>query len=336
MPQRSPTFTLQYESTDISQDVRPFLLAINYIDKLEGESDELEVAIENSDLRWLNAWLPAEGASMHLTLGYVDEASLGPITFEIDEPEFSGPPDIVRIKGLATPITASLRQRNTIAYENTTLRAIAQQIADKHDLQLVGDLPEFRIERATQKEQTDLEFLRETAAEYGLIFTIESSTRLVFFRESELEEAAAILIVARTEVSRYQLRRSAAGTYTAAEVSYQDPASGDFISAKFSAEGTQLGEEDELGSGDVLKIRERCESLAQAQLKAQEALRRANSTRVEGSLSLEGNILYSGGVNIALAGFGQFDGKYQVTQARHSLSKNRGYRTDAEIRKIEE
>ncbi|MGG6295305.1 phage late control D family protein [Leptolyngbya sp. AN02str] len=336
---RYPTFKLVYEGTDITEGLKPFVLSISYSDKLEGESDELEIALENSDLRWMGTWLPKEGDAVSLELGYDGGVMLGPILFEVDEPEFSGPPDVIRLKGLATPVTASLRQRNSAAYENTTLLAIAQQIAQKHKLELVGEVPEIKLERVTQKEQTDLEFLREIAADYGLIFKVESSTKLVFFRESDLEAADPVLTFTRQDIGRYRIRRGAKGTYQAAEISYNDPKTGKLISVKIDAAGkevaTPAGGKTEVASGDILKIRERCENRAQAEVKATEALRRANRGQVEGTLDMEGNTSVVAGLNLTLNGFLNLSGKYQVKQVRHSLSRSKGYTSNVEITGLE-
>ena len=337
MPRRR-TFRLIYAGTDITADLTPLTLSLNYVDNLEGEADELSISLINSDRRWLNTWLPGEGDRVNLELGYEDEPFLGPITFEVDEPEWSGVPDTFKLQGLATPITQSLRQRNTRAYENTTLLAIAQQIAETHDLEVIGQVPTIRLKRVTQKEQADLAFLRELAAEYGLLFKVESASRLVFFRETELEAANPVLTLARTDLTNYRLRRQAAGTYKAATVSYQDPESGEFIEATIDLSGAEVepndAEEGAISSGDILRIRERCEDRGQADVKAREALKRANSTRLEASLELEGNVLLSAGITIALTGFDRLDGKYLIDQVRHSLDRNRGYRSSLQARKV--
>ena len=340
---RVPLFKLSYLGTDITRDVRPLVSSIVLTDKLEGESDELEISLDNSDLRWIDTWSPNEGDTVSLQLGYQGEALMPEVMFEVDEPEYSGPPDILRLKGLATPITASLRQRRTQAYENTTLRAIAQVIADRHGLELIGEVPEIAIERATQKEVADLRFLRDTAAEYGLIFKIESSTRLVFYRESALEAAAAILTIERSQISRYVLRRGAAGTYKAAKISYLDPKTGEYTEVAIAANGDEVrsdeetpeGEESGVATGDTLTIRERFENREQAVLKATEALRRANRGQIEGRIELEGDVRLSGGVNISLSGFRRFDGKYQVSTVRHKFTKEQGFRSSAKLKGLE-
>lgn len=340
---RTPIFSLLYNGTDITGEIKDFTLSLSYTDKLEGESDELSIELLNGDLRWLNAWLPDEGDTVALRLGYEGDALLGPVLFEIDEPEWSGSKqgDKVRLKGLATPVTKALRERNTQAYEDTTLLAIAQQIAEKHGLEIVGaeSVPDIAIKRQTQKEKSDLEFLRELSAEYGLLFKIESTTKLVFYREDALEAAKPVLVINRSDIAGYRVRRKAGGTYKAATVSYQDGESGEFIEVTVNADGEEVPApsaegEGEIATDDTLKIRERCENRGQALAKAIAALRRANSARVEISIDQEGEVLLSAGVPISLLGVGRMDGKYLIDQVRHNLSRQSGYRCSLDARKV--
>ncbi|MEM6866983.1 MAG: hypothetical protein AAF528_01170 [Cyanobacteria bacterium P01_C01_bin.121] len=341
---RKPVFDLTYNGTNITQEISELTLSVNFTDKLEGESDELAISLINSDLRWLNAWLPSEGDTAELQMGFEGEALLGPVLFEVDEPRWSGSAsqgDTFTLRGLATPVTKSLRQRNTQAYEETALLAIAQQIAEKHSLEIIGVdvVPNIAIKRQTQKEQTDLGFLRDLAAEYGLLFKIESLTKLVFYLEDDLEAAPAVLALDRTDVSSYRISRKAGGTYKAATVSYQDGETGEFIEVTVDLDGAEVPkpteeEEGAIATEDILKVRERVESRGQAEAKAIAALKRANSARVEVELSLEGEVKLVAGINIDLTGVGRLSGKYLIETAKHSLSKNQGYRSSVTCRKV--
>ena len=341
---RDPIFELNYNGTNVTQEISELTLSVTFTDKLEGESDELAIELINSDLRWLDSWLPGEGDTAELQMGYAGEALLGPVLFEIDEPNWSGDSrggDRFSLKGLATPVTKALRQRNTQAYEETTLLAIAQQIADKHGLEIVGAdvIPDINIKRQTQKEQTDLEFLRDLAAEYGLLFKIESTTKLVFYSEEDLEAALPVLTLDRTDLSSYRVRRKAGGTYTAATVSYQDGESDEFIEVTIDLDGEEVPkpeeeEEGAIATEDILKVRERVESKGQAEAKAIVALKRANSARVEVDFDLEGNVNLSAGINVTLTGFSRLEGKYLLETVRHSLTRNQGYRCSVTARKV--
>lgn len=337
MPQ--PDFQLIYTGTDITADIREFTIGVSATDNLEGKSDECSITLENTDLRWLATWLPGEGDRISLALGYVDALGLS-IEYEIDEVTYEGVPDTIALKGISTPLTKALRQKNAVAYENVTLQEIAQQIAEKHSLTVVGELPDITFNRITQKHEPDLSFLRRIALDYGVVFKIESLTKLVFFRLSDVEAADPQITINRTDLTRrYQIKRKAAGTYKQANVSYQDPETGDFIDVTIDLEGNEVpkpadNEEGLIASEDELRISERVESLSIARQRAVEALKRANQSRLSLSTSLPGSIGLVAGLTFQLSGFMRADGKYLIEKATHSFSRSSGFITQIDSYKI--
>ena len=113
-----PTFKLEYNKKDITKDISDYVLNINYTDVEHGRSDEVEIIFEDSQKLWQDAWIPSKGDNIRLYIGYVGEKLLNCGVFEIDEIEFSTPPDILIVKAIATGITKSLRQNNSVTYEN--------------------------------------------------------------------------------------------------------------------------------------------------------------------------------------------------------------------------
>ena len=54
------------------------------------------------------------------------------------------------------------------------------EIAKKHNLTLVGEIDDIRVERITQNKERDLTFLKTLAEQYGYIFKI-TDNQLVFY-----------------------------------------------------------------------------------------------------------------------------------------------------------
>lgn len=332
-----PDFSIFYTGTDVSADLRPFLLQLKVEDYLSGQSDQLSIKLDNRDGRWLDDWIPSEGDVVEVRYGYRGQVLSPLVGYEVDRLRWRGSPDTVEIGALATPITKSLRQKRSNAYENTTLKIIANDIASRHDLMVVGDIPEISFKRVTQKRQADLVFLKELADDYGLSFKIDGLSSLVFYRESSLESAEPIMTLDKTDLSAYGLSRDNAGTYQQAKISYQNPNSGEFIEVTVGLDGEEVPnptDEDEgaIASGDTLNIRERVENLGVARIRAVEALKRANQSRVSLNASLEGNPLLMAGGVITFTGFGKQSGNYLATRAVHTQSPQ--YTTGLECRKI--
>ena len=317
-----PIFKLTYGSKDITKDVSRFVTNIDYTDFEHGQSDEINITLEDSELLWQSAWIPCKGDVLGLSIGYEGQKLLNCGRFEIDELEYETPPDTITVKALATSIKKALRQKNAVAYENKTLKQIATEIAKKHGLKLVGSIADVKIQRITQNQQKDLTFLKNLAEEYGYIFKITADS-LVFYETEKLKSASPTKIFNKKDLSRINLSEKTSQKYKAVQVSYHNPKTGKTVKTTVKNVGVV--------NGDTLKIGTRCENIQQAILKAKAAITKGD-TGIEGSIELIGNQYLVAGINIELKGIGHFSGKYHVTQARHTIDKSIGFKTALEVK----
>ena len=317
-----PIFKIEYNQKDITKDVSNQVLNIEYTDYEHGQSDEITITFDDTQKLWQSSWIPSKGDSLRVFIGYEGEKLLNCGVFEIDEIEFATPPDILTVKALATGITKALRQNNSVAYENKTLKQIASEIAQKHSLTLVGEIEDVRVERITQNQERDLTFLKKLAEQYGYIFKIAEGN-LVFYKTEKLTGADAAKILYRTDLTRITLSEKTSKNYKAVTVSYHNPKTGKKITA--------TAKNEKCVKGDTLKITERCENKQQALLKAKAALAKGNNT-IEGSIDLVGTPNLIAGLNIELKDLGYFSGKYHITQTRHFIDRTSGYGTSLEVK----
>jgi uncharacterized protein len=319
-----PQFKLTYDQKDVTTELAPFVLAITYTDCLEGESDELEVNLEDRDHRFKNGWFPGKGDLLALELGYVGHPLSNMGSFEIDEIEFNGVPDTISIRALAAGVKEALRTINTVGYEDKTLRQIAEEIAGKHGLTLTGagDNTGRSYSRITQSDETDLAFLNRLGKAEGIVFNIKAG-KLVWHDQNNLDQGGNITVINRADMNHFTFRAKTATTYKACRVSYHDP--------KTKTLKTYTATAADVPSGDTLKLVERCESLEQATAKAQAALRDANGKQVEGTITMYGKQTLRSGCNIEIKGLGLLDGSYQILKARHGMERGRGYSTEIEL-----
>ncbi len=318
----TPIFKIEYNQKDITKDVSNQVLNIEYTDFEHGQSDEITITFDDTQNLWQSSWIPSKGDSLRVFIGYEGEKLLNCGIFEIDEIEFATPPDILTVKAIATGITKALRQNNSVAYENKTLKQIASEIAQKHSLTLVGEIEDVRVERITQNQERDLTFLKKLAEQYGYIFKI-AEENLVFYKTEKLTGADAAKILYRTDLSRITLTEKTSKNYKSVTVSYHNPKTGKKITATAKNENCV--------KGDTLKINERCENKQQALLKAKAALAKGNNT-IEGSIDLVGNPNLVAGLNVELKDLGYFSGKYHITQTRHFIDRTAGYGTGLEVK----
>jgi phage protein D len=332
-PVRAPQWIVTYAGVNISAEITSMVLSVEYTDKLHGEAPSVEIEIEDRDRQWQGPWYPSKGDVVDVQMGYAGEGLLDCGNFEVDEIELSGAPDVMHLRCLAAYITPALRTHNSIAYENQTLLQIANAVAAKYGFTIVSaDAPlDLVFARVSQAHETDLAFLHRLAEEHGFEFTLRG-TQMVFYAYQTLESQAPVLTITRSPApgatpvlqQSYRFKDKTHQTFKQAVVTYQDPATKTLLTA--TATGTAA-------TGDSKKIITRCENNSQAQLKANAELHRANMLEVTATLNTIGDPSLRAGANVALVGFGNFDGTYLIESAKHKITRS-GYTTEVEGRRV--
>lgn len=335
----TPFWSLTWAGTDVTADIAAMVTSLTYADKKEGESDELQVSLEDRDGRWRDAWIPAKGDILELAIGYRGGLVVDAGAFQIDEIEHDGPPDRLQVRGLAAGVTAALRTKRHRGFEGRTLPEIAGAVAADHGMTVIGDPATEALQRVSQADQTDLEFLTKLAADHGYVFSVRG-TSLVFLSDEELLAAEPAMTLSRAlhDPVRWRFRKTANQVYKACEVTYQDPATKQTRTVTVVAPST--GDEGETApsadaAGDTLKKRVRVESAAHAERKAKALLERANRGEVEAGLTVPGRPDLVAGINVLLDGFGTaWDGKHHVTRSTHRIQRGGGYVTEIEVHRV--
>jgi len=322
-----PAWLLRYGAHGSILNISPLVLGVTYTDKLEHSASEIEVAVEDRAHRFQSN-PPVKGDTLQLEIGY-DNAPLMPCgSFQIDELQLKGPPDVFFIKGIGAAITPDLRTHYSRGYEGQSLKDIATGIAAAHGYTVV-DAPETQVvtlNRVTQKHETDLQFLRRLALLYNYDFSIHGQ-QLVFIQRTDLENAAAVATLTRATVTRFDFTQRTNGIYKRARVSHTHPRTKQVLSATVDADPP-------VATGDELKLAIRAESEADARAKAAAALHGYNKDATTMAVSGPGDPQLMSGFNVAVTGFGAYDGTYHIQQSRHAITRAGGYTTDLEARRL--
>lgn len=325
------TYEIIYNGANITKSVLPYVISFTYTDKTNGESDELEIALEDKDGLWRNQWYPKKEDTITAritNLGNVLECG----TFTIDEISGSGgnSGNTITLKGIAAGINIAMRTKRSYAHENKTLREIANTIASKNGLTVEGNVPDIRIGRRTQYRMTDLHFLQKLGNEFGLEFSVRDK-KLIFTSIFGLEDKSPVLTFKPGDLISWSITDKTADTYKNAEVAYNDPQTKEVI----SSEKDEDNEAFMSAKPDTLVLTDRVENKQQAEVKAKVALYNANSLQQEGSLEIPGNVYAVAGLNCALqAPMGKFSGVYYIKSSTHSVSRGGGYKTSLEIKRV--
>lgn len=169
---------------DITSRVRPRLIGLSLTEKRGGEADQLDLTLDDSDGR---LELPRKGAVLRLQLGWTrgDDVPIGLVdkgAFKVDEVEWSeGAPDQIRITARSADLTAGFRVRRERGWTNTTLGAIAREVAGGAGLTAVvaPELANIAVPVLAQHQQSDMALLRRLGREHDAVATVKSGRLLL-------------------------------------------------------------------------------------------------------------------------------------------------------------
>lgn len=331
---------VEIASKDVTSSIVQYLVSLTYTDKVQGESDEVEIELEDTDGKWRGAWYPDKGMELKVSIGDGKKV-LQCGTFQIDEIETTSPPDIVKIKGLAAGITHRLRTKKGKAHEKKTLKQIAEAVASDNGLTVKGTLPDIRFDRITQHRESDLKFLKRIGYDYGVLFSVRGKN-LVFTTIYDIEDKGHALEIDRLDLTSYSLKDKSVNTFKDAVVSYHNPKSKTVVKVPYALPATKVDFKNNLdnysysqiASGDTKVIHSKAENKQQAELKAKAALHRANSSQQDGSITMQGNPIMVAGNNFLLTGIGALAGKWHISESTHKVSKDSGYVTECAIKRV--
>lgn len=351
-----------FDGADITEDIAPYFLSLNYKDSEEDNSDTLQISLQDRDSIWLQSWLEkainATAASkLKISATITPEnwgsggGSLPTGGFELDSVEAAGPPATINVSGVSLGYSSPIRQtKKSKAWENYKLSAIAGEIAGNGGLSLVheSDSDPF-YERVDQTKESDMSFLSGLCHDAGISLKC-SDGQLILFDQATYEAKPPVLTIRRnngrilpaapgaygaygkdpncTEYISYRLSTGAAETqYGSCRVSYTDAATGQLI------EGTATAEGEDSKSGQCLEITAKVKDAGEAQALAAKHLRLHNKFNRTVTFTLPGNTGLVAGVTVKLEDFGGWSGKYIIKQAEHAVSDS-GYVTTITLRKV--
>lgn len=323
-------YQILYNKKDVTADISAQVIAIEYVDKLTGESDELGISIEDADKRWQGNWAPTKGDSLQLYIR-LGSTQLNCGIFEIDETElnFSTSGDIFTVKALAAGIKKQMRTLNSYAHEDKSLREIANTVASGLGLTVIGNVPDIRLHRAHQFRETDLSFLNRIGADYGCVFSVRD-TSLIFTYYKDLAGRKPSVTLKRTDIISGVLKDTTHKTFKKCRVRHHDPINKEVLEDEEDEDNPDFQNE----GADELEIHTRVENKQQAKARAKYALFKNNSQGVGGDISTFGNPLLVSGNNVGILEVGSFNGNYQILEARHTLARDGGYLTSINIKRV--
>lgn len=273
-----------------------------------------------------------KGLNITAGIGTANRGSLNCGSFELDSVTADGPPSTITIKGTSLPYANGVRtEERDKAWEGYSLSKIGKEIAGKAGLGFIYDCssdPSYR--RIEQTKQTDISFLQDLCHNAGYSLKV-ADQRMVIFDQAKYEEASPGLIIGWQD-GTYTKYRLATGScdvqYAKCTVSYYHPEQKRTITATVEADDF----DPESENNQLLKItNHRVESEAEAKDLAHQMLRLHNKYEKSAQFTIVGNPMLGAGLTVRIVGFGMWDGKYMIKQARHEVGSS-GYTTKLTLR----
>ena len=176
-------YRLTIDGEDFTPKVRPRLLSLSLTEKRGGEADQLDLELDDSDGRLA---LPRKGAAITLQLGWARGTGV-PVglvdkgRFVVDEVEWSGEPDRVRVTARSADLTNAFRVRRESSYRDTTLGAVAREVAGRQGLEakVAPDLDGVAVPVLAQHHQSDMALLRRLGREHDAVATVKAGTLIL-------------------------------------------------------------------------------------------------------------------------------------------------------------
>lgn len=257
---RRTRLVLTYNDKDITADISNYIESFSFTERAKnGESDDLNIIVENTTGIWSNGWFPERGAT--LTAQIITENWNQPNdyemldcgSFEIDDLTDSGPVSTFSIGALSVGITSSIRgESRSQAWENFKLSGLVNEIAERHGFDVFFDSDyDPVIDRFDQKNESDLEFLIKIAEYIGVNVRL-SHNKIIVYQERLYDAQEVSLTLSRNEDGfiNHSFRASSADIYAACQVQFLDSKSGKLVTYQYTPDGRSgvMGKEDSKSS----------------------------------------------------------------------------------------
>lgn len=184
---RKSRIEIFYEGKNITQNIHNQLLSCSQSDSIN-ELDSLELTLENKGMYWLGSWFPQKGDILKTILilenweidGNIVVHDMG--EFYIDSINFSGPPDVVNIRGISYDLNSDIvDKKENHVWENVDFKTIITEIAKNRKIELISDISFNRkYQRIEQKLQSDFDFLKSLCEEAGANLKLFNNKIVIF------------------------------------------------------------------------------------------------------------------------------------------------------------
>jgi len=172
-PYPAAALRLALNDQDISQRIAPRLLELTLSESRNDEADQLDLRLSDHDGQLA---IPSRGAVLALALGWQQRGLIDKGTYQVDEIEHSGAPDVLTLRARSTDLNHGATRRKTRSWSQSTFGAILQQLAADNALiaRISPNLAAYPVEHLDQSAESDLALLSRLAQRFDAVGTVKA------------------------------------------------------------------------------------------------------------------------------------------------------------------
>lgn len=313
MNPRKFSVEIAYNGIPATKEIIPYFNSFTFTDAID-ESDTISLSLIDREGTWKGSWIPKKEDRIFPNIileNWLDDQERRTILcgdFLVDDFSFSGPPDMLSINGISSPLHTDFKETSrSQTWANVTLQQVGMEISGRYGLELIFDGTDISIAKIEQSRQSDGDFLKKLAEKYGFALKVYAG-KLVLFEWDAYEKKPVKGVIRKTDVRKWNYKSSMLGTYTGAKVSYTVPNKKETIEIMVGKEGR------------LYSVNEKADSPADAERIGKNAIRSANRKETTISFTWNPVFFFNVGDKVQLEGFGSLNGIYQIGKIVHQIT----------------
>ena len=297
----TPIFKLEANGKDVTKSINLNSSKIEFNDEAGIVSDDISLTIEGSFRK------PKYEDELKLWIGTREKGLFYCGLFSVQSSKNKNDTSI-EISATATNFSKSLKRKRNRSYEKISIKQIVQEVAKRHQLEVVSDFDDVYLVHIEQTHESDLHFFKRMAQDYHALFSIKNN-KIIFkkkIKNSKKSEDLPRYTLVKNEFTNINIENVNKTLYSSCKAMWRD---------------TKENKQNSItvGSGEPVKIiKDSFENAADAKIKAEASLNKANAGTKNGSINSYGFEIYAGGV-LDLQGTVQDDDEYNIQSVHHTL-----------------
>jgi phage protein D len=334
---------VEYGDQDITAQVQPYLTRLDYQDFLDGkQADKVVVSLADARGTFQGELYPVKGSALYFEFGYdKDTAFRSGKGYRIDSIRVTGGGggDAVEWTASANIPSGDIHTRWCKTWADTSLKAIAGAIAEKHGLELIYECDDpVTLARLDQVSRSDLELLEKTAKLYGLTCSTKAGKdgpKLVLGDATFVLAKPPCFTVRRSDCTAFSFEDFAGLNTKGAYARWFDPATKKLVEGKREAERAKAKDPLKKSDAETLEGSGQQDRAVVREAMGRYAAKPPDSPERSATLELPGNPMLVSGATVELPKEEWLanGGVWAVKESKHTLDVGGGYKTSIGLKR---